>query len=147
MTGVQTCALPIWASLMGLFYSVLDLETGRLSYVNAGHNPPLLIRHDGSTSHLSTGGLLMGFDPNATYQHGVETLTAGDVLVLYTDGITEAMDAEGREFGPEGLSSTVSASRDLSAADIVSSVMKAVSLHSEAEARRDDQTLVVVRHR
>jgi serine phosphatase RsbU (regulator of sigma subunit) len=147
LVNQRICAGTEGASLMGLFYSVLDLETGRLSYVNAGHNPPLLVRHDGSASRLSTGGLLLGFDPDASYEHGFETMSAGDVLVMYTDGITEAMDADGREFGLQGLTSTVSASRDLSAADIVSSVMKAVGRHSDAAARRDDQTLVVVRHR
>jgi sigma-B regulation protein RsbU (phosphoserine phosphatase) len=147
LVNQRICAGTEGASLMGLFYSVLDLETGRLSYVNAGHNPPLLVRHDGSVSRLSTGGLLLGFDPDAEYEHGVETMTSGDVLVLYTDGITEAMDPGGREFSPEGLSDTVRESRDLSAAQIVSAVMKAVGRHSGGAARRDDQTLVVVRHR
>jgi len=147
LVNQRICAGTEGASLMGLFYSVLDLETGRLSYVNAGHNPPLLVRHDGSVSELSTGGLLLGFDPEAEYDHGVETMTSGDVLVLYTDGITEAMDPRGREFSLDGLSRTVRESRDLSAAQIVSAVMKAVGRHADGAARRDDQTLVVVRHR
>ena len=147
LVNARICAGSEGASLMGLFYSVLDLDTGRLSYVNAGHNPPLLVRHDGTVSLLSTGGLLLGFDSDAAYQQGVETLTSGDVLVLYTDGITEAMDAEETEFGVEGLSETVVSSRDLSAGEIVSAVMKAVGLHSGGAARRDDQTLVVLRHK
>lgn len=147
LVNQRICAGTEGASLMGLFYSVLDLETGRLSYVNAGHNPPLLVCHDGSVSRLSTGGLLLGFDPEAEYEHGVETISSGDVLVMYTDGITEAMDPRGREFSLDGLSRTVGESRDLSAAQIVSAVMNAVGRHAEGAARRDDQTLVVVRHR
>ena len=79
------------------FYGILDLDTGELSYANAGHNPPLLAREDGTVSHLpGTGGIAMGVMPGVAYAEGRATLSAGDTLLLYTDGISEAMDREGR---------------------------------------------------
>ncbi|MBM3265433.1 MAG: SpoIIE family protein phosphatase, partial [candidate division Zixibacteria bacterium] len=73
-----------------LFYGVLNLRDGAVHYCNAGHNPPLLCRADGSVSYLDTGGLVLGAFPNAEYALGETELAEGDILVLYTDGVTEA---------------------------------------------------------
>jgi len=133
--------------LTGLFYSVLDMDDGHLTYVNAGHNPPLLVRREGSTMLLETGGLILGLVPDAEYVWGREKLEPGDVLVLFTDGVTEAMDRFGEEYGIERLTSLVLESRDVSARQIVSRILDSISTHSAGTAQGDDQTLVVLKYR
>ena len=73
------------------FYGVLEPDTGRIAGVNAGHEPPLVIRGDGSTEELPAGGLILGMLPGQSYRECEAVLGPGDVMVLYTDGITEAM--------------------------------------------------------
>jgi serine phosphatase RsbU (regulator of sigma subunit) len=135
------------AGLVGLFYGVLNAGIGELTYVNAGHNPPFLFRREGDVVRLDKGGLLMGFRGDTRYEFGVEMMETGDVLVLYTDGITETMSPDGVEFGESGLIETVSASRDLSARQIASAVLSASGSFGEGSPQSDDQTLVVVKHR
>ncbi len=133
--------------LTGMFYSVLDLDSGNLTYVNAGHNPPLLVRREGRVSLLGEGGLILGLDPDSDYEFRSVRLEPGDVLVMYTDGVTEAMDAQSREMGGERLEEVVLESRDLSAGRIVSRVMEEVRAHTAGAPQSDDQTLVVVKYR
>ncbi|MCD4848063.1 MAG: SpoIIE family protein phosphatase [Candidatus Aegiribacteria sp.] len=133
--------------MTGLFYSVLDLDSGKLTYVNAGHNPPLLVRREGSTTWLDRGGLILGLSDNAEYEHGTDELEPGDVLVLYTDGITEAMDKFNVELGIDRLKQVVLDNRDLSAQQIAGGILEAVNSHSDGIPQGDDQTLVVVKHR
>ncbi len=135
------------SSLVGLFYGVLDTRSGVLTYCNAGHNPPLLISRSGEVETLEEGGLLMGVTKEAEYSFGVKQSHSGDVLVMYTDGITETMDAEEREFDVSGLTETVLRQRDLNAEQIVSRILKAVDDHSGGAAQADDRTLVVIKHR
>jgi len=134
-------------SLVGLFYGVLNTRSGLLSYVNAGHNPPLLVTREGQTKLLTEGGLLLGALATARYEQGVVLLETADVLVLYTDGITEAMSPDGEEFGLRSLAELCVASRDLSSRQMVARILDAVNRHSAGAPRADDQTLVVVRHR
>lgn len=135
------------SSLAGLFYGVLNLDSGLLTYVNAGHNPPVLVKREGQTKLLTEGGLLLGAVPGAEYEHGFMNLETADVLILYTDGITEAMDRDGEEFGLSRLVDVALRSRDLSSRQIVSRILDSVKRHSAGQPRADDQTLVVVRHR
>ena len=94
-----------------LFYGVYDPATGRLEYVNAGHLPPLLRRRDGQFEHVGgeTGGLALGMFDHATYSTHDVTIQAGDVLVLFSDGITEAENRAGRAFEETGLQTLVDA--------------------------------------
>jgi sigma-B regulation protein RsbU (phosphoserine phosphatase) len=133
--------------LTGLFYGVLKTDRGDLTYVNAGHNPPLLMKRDGSHSWLEMGGLILGLTSEAQYQHDSVQLQTGDVLVLYTDGLTEAMDADENEFGTARLSDIVRDNRDLSAHQIASGILDAVNDHSGSAPQSDDQTLVVLKYR
>ncbi len=135
------------SNLVGLFYGVLDSRTGLITYVNAGHNPPVLIKREGQSKLLSEGGLLLGAFPDAEYDYGIVSMETADVLVLYTDGITEALDTGGREFGLRALVELCTSLRDLSSRQIVSRVIDAVNRHSRGAPRSDDQTLVVIRHR
>ena len=91
--------------------------------------------------------LLMGFQSESVYEFGVEMIETGDVLVMYTDGITEIMDPGGNEFGESGLIETVASSRDLSARQIASAVLTAAGKFGQGAPQADDQTLVVLRHR
>ncbi|PIE53155.1 hypothetical protein CSA37_02815 [Candidatus Fermentibacteria bacterium] len=135
------------SSLVGMFYGVLDTRNGLLTFCNAGHNPPLLIRRDGSVEELETGGILMGVMENAPYSMGTRQIHSGDVLVMYTDGITETMDENDVEYGVSGLTDTVLRHRDLGADQIVDRILKAVKRHGGSAAQADDRTLVVVKHR
>jgi sigma-B regulation protein RsbU (phosphoserine phosphatase) len=105
------------------------------------------VKREGQTKLLTEGGLLLGALPGADYEHGFISIDAADVLVLYTDGITEAMDREGEEFGLSRLVDVALKSRDLPSRQIVSRILDSVNRHSAGQPRADDQTLVVVRHR
>lgn len=85
------------------FLGILETATGRLRYTNAGHNPPLVLRASGATEELGSTGVPLGLLPQAPYRAGEVTLEPGDLLVLYTDGIAEANDPEGNEYGLERL--------------------------------------------
>ena len=84
-------------------YARIDREARRIVYSNAGHNPPLLVRADGSTALLSEGGMVLGVFPDNIYHQAEVKVAAGDRLVLYTDGITESRDAAGEEYGEDRL--------------------------------------------
>ncbi len=133
--------------LIGLFYGVLNLDSGKLTYVNAGHNPPILVKRSGETVVLDTGGLILGFRQDAVYDYGVLEMKAGDVLVLYTDGITETMDPEGNEFTMQGLVAAVLRHMDLGSTQIVRKVLEEVQSHGSTAPQADDRTLVIVKHR
>jgi serine phosphatase RsbU (regulator of sigma subunit) len=133
--------------MTGLFYGVLDLDSGKLTYVNAGHNPPLLVKREGESQWLEKGGLIMGLSTQAEYEHGTVELESGDVLILYTDGLTEAMDSSDLEFGTERLRDVVMENRDLSAHQISGGILDAVNSYSKGSPQGDDQTLVVLKYR
>ena len=92
------------AMFVTLLYAVYDPETGRLTYANGGHNPPLIVRPDNTSSLLpQTDGLALGLLPDYEYKQKTVTVEPGDTLILYTDGVTEAMNANEEEFGVERL--------------------------------------------
>lgn len=126
-------------------YGVLDAANRRLTYSNAGHNPPLLRRRNGSYRLLDTGGLLLGPFPETTYSEKQVTLESGDLLVLYTDGVTEAYRDEVGEFGLERLQQVLEASAGSSAREICESIVDVVSAFRATERVRDDLTVLVVR--
>ena len=96
------------------FYAVYDRDAGQLAFVNAGHNPPVLLRGDGSVARLATGGMVLGAFEDAEYEQGEVAVAPGDRLVLFTDGITEACGADDDEFGDDRL---IAAIRDSGTAD------------------------------
>jgi serine phosphatase RsbU (regulator of sigma subunit) len=132
------------------FYGVLDRNRDTFTCTNAGHNPPLLRRADGTVEWLERGGLLLGMLPGQRYEQDTVELAPGDVLVLYTDGITEAEgpqeDAEDDHmFGEERLVDVVHASSGQSAARISEAVLRAVTEHAAGVPQSDDITLVVIK--
>lgn len=124
------------------FLGSLDVESGSLHYVNAGHNYPLLCGN-GRLERLSEGGLLLGVMPDGTYQAGRVTIQRGKLVALYSDGITEATDREGREFGEERLIQLLKNSRQHTADNILNAVLRDVEGFSGTP--EDDVTLVVVK--
>jgi sigma-B regulation protein RsbU (phosphoserine phosphatase) len=114
-----------------------------LDYTNAGHNPPILLRRDGSHVRLEHGGTALGVVPEARYEQGSVDLQRGDRLVLFTDGVTEAESLLDVEFGEERLLSLLRESRYMSAMDLQMAIIKAVNNFSGGTLR-DDATLIVV---
>jgi hypothetical protein len=126
-----------------VFYAELESD-GNLSYVNAGHQPPLLFRR-GQVVELRTGGTVIGPFPDAEFQRGFTRMGAGDVLVLYTDGLTERRRADGEFFGEERLKQVVQAHRTSSAAELLQRVLDASHAFGGGRPWDDDVTLVVVK--
>jgi sigma-B regulation protein RsbU (phosphoserine phosphatase) len=124
-------------------YGVLDLERKRLTYCNAGHNPPLLVREDGSVVTLQAGGAVLGYFPEWNYQQEEIELRSGDRLVLFTDGVIEAGNTGNGDFGVERLSAIASEYRNRSAAELRGAIMQAVTAHCGGDFH-DDATLLVV---
>jgi serine phosphatase RsbU (regulator of sigma subunit) len=133
------------------FYGLLDLTSGTFTSTNAGHNPPLVLRNDGSIELLKTGGLLLGMVSGVVYKQETITLEPGEIIVMYTDGITEAVGPSAEEddpeamFGEEPLIEVVRRSSHLPAVGIKEAILDAVSQHTQGVAQSDDITLVVVR--
>lgn len=127
-----------------LFYGVLDVKEKTLTYVNAGHNPPILIDGEaGEVSMLKTGGIALGALDDARYDEAVLKLSPGSVLVLYTDGVTEAVRGD-ELFGEERLIEAVKRSKRLSAKEILGHIEGEVAGFSTG-AQADDMTLVVLK--
>lgn len=128
-----------------LFYGILDTETGALRFTCAGHNPPLLIRADGSTSELTTPGIALGVLEEATLVEAETALHPGDVLVCYTDGITEAINHADEEWGVPRLTELVRANRHRSADDISRMISLELGAFTEGRPPFDDITMVIIK--
>lgn len=137
---------------ISLFYGILDLDTNRLTYVRAGHEPAILLRAGGGAPELlSAGGLALGFDEgpvfDAMLEETVIDLAAGDLLALYTDGITEAANASGEEFGRERMVTTFTGQENTPLARVVEKLNRYLRQFSALASRNDDRTLLLVRPR
>jgi sigma-B regulation protein RsbU (phosphoserine phosphatase) len=129
-----------------LFYGYLDSTTHTLTYVNAGHNPPIHYRAaDGTLSELGATGIAMGLLDEAEYTQDTVQLAAGDLLILYTDGITEAENARLEMFTLERLKKIILASLALPAGDITREILGAVKSFTGDHQQSDDITLLVIR--
>lgn len=127
-------------------YGVFDRTRRRLTYSNAGHNPPLLLRGSGRAEWLAEGGTVLGAFADAEYAEAFVDLNPGDLLVFYTDGIAEAVSPSGEMFGSEGLLTTLRACRpDESARGVCRSILEAVHRHCGHAHMDDDLTAVVLR--
>jgi serine phosphatase RsbU (regulator of sigma subunit)/predicted enzyme related to lactoylglutathione lyase len=127
------------------FYSEFDDRTGRLRYANCGHLPALLLRQDGGVDHLSAGSSVLGLFPDWECCTDERQLMPGDLLAIYTDGITEAFDDSDEEFGESRLIDALRANRARCPSDIVAAIFEAVREFSPRE-QRDDITMIVARH-
>ncbi|MEN6535930.1 MAG: PP2C family protein-serine/threonine phosphatase, partial [Bryobacteraceae bacterium] len=128
-----------------LFFAVLDPGAGSMLYSNAGHNPPIVVRKNGEVELLTEGGMVLGLLPTANYRAGQCRARAGDMLVLYSDGITEAVDPSGEEFGEERLTRLVVENRDRRAAEIAQQVQRSLADWTAGKPATDDITLVIAK--
>ncbi len=126
------------------FYGVLDLSRLRFSYVNAGHNAPVLLRANGEVERLRTGGPMLGPFPDCKYELGIVDLKPGDLLHFYTDGVTEAGAPAGDAFGPARLIEVLRQSRGRSSASVNEAVLNAVDAHVGSDRYEDDVTLMTL---
>jgi sigma-B regulation protein RsbU (phosphoserine phosphatase) len=123
-------------------YVRLDAGARRLTYANAGHNPPLLVRGNGQVDQLAPTGTVLGVFAESAYEQGDFAIAPGDRLILYTDGITEGRNAAGEEFGEDRLAETASRSRALPAEDMLAALLRDVETFN-AGTYEDDATLIV----
>jgi sigma-B regulation protein RsbU (phosphoserine phosphatase) len=128
---------------ISFFYCVLDATAGVLAYTNAGHYLPMLVRGDGTVERLGIGGPVLGVLPEAEYEQGSVGIGAGDRLVLYTDGLTEARDAADEEFGEERLLAAAVTHRACSAPSLQARLTGAVAAFTGGRLQ-DDATLMVL---
>jgi serine phosphatase RsbU (regulator of sigma subunit) len=127
------------------FLGQLDPGTGQVRYVNAGHNPPLLVRADGQVETLCDGGMVLGLLEGVPYEEGEALLDPGDVLVVYSDGVTETWDAGDEEFGEGRLADLLVQGRGMDAASIQARILSGLDAFSGGAKGTDDRTLIVIK--
>jgi sigma-B regulation protein RsbU (phosphoserine phosphatase) len=128
------------------FYGIIDSTARSLTYVNAGHNPAVILRsRDGTIAELGATGIAMGISTDADYRAETYPLDAGDILVLYTDGITEATDEQEQMFGEERLHEVIRSTPGAGAEEILARILDAVRLFAGKHPQSDDITLMVIR--
>lgn len=127
------------------FMATLEPETGRLSYVNAGHNPPLLIGADGSRRELTEGGMVLGMFEGVPYVDAAVTLQPGDTLLIFSDGVTETFDPDGVEYGEDRLAALVHRERGRRAAELELEILRELEVFSEGAKATDDRTMIVLK--
>ena len=131
---------------ISFFIGILDPQTGELNYVNAGHNPPLLVRKNASVEKLDCTGLILGIMPAARYEQKNVRLAPGDAVVLFSDGVTEASRPDiDEEFGEDRLAETFVKIRNLPAQSIVQAITHQLQEFTEGAPPADDITLVVAK--
>ena len=128
-----------------LFYSVLDAGAHTLTYCNAGHDHPFHFTGPGLPKRLETGGLVVSIVEEFPYQEDTVPLAPGDVVVVYSDGITEAVDPRAAQFGDAKIESVIAANRSLNAPGIIDAIVSAVRQHADTAAQADDMTIVVIK--
>jgi sigma-B regulation protein RsbU (phosphoserine phosphatase) len=127
------------------FFSVFDVETGDIAFANAGHNPPILVRANGAAEMVEGGGPVLGILPIAPYSEMHTRLDRGDMLVLYSDGVTEANNPNYDEFGEDRFIDVLKATRTQPATEIVEAVTRALAEFAAGAPQADDITLVVAK--
>jgi len=127
-----------------VFYGVIAPSQHRLTYCNAGHDPPMLLR-GGQVQYLQTGGMVLGVDPNATFDRGILDLQSGDVLLLYTDGAAEALNFTDEPFGRQRLADSFRRYADQPPQRIAENILWDIRRFRGLADRTDDLTLVVLK--
>lgn len=128
-----------------LFLCLYDSSTQTLEYSNAGHNPPVLVRADGSFERLTVGGMVLGLFPGSTLVTQRTQFLPGDSLVAYTDGITEALNAAGSEWSEDGLHSALRITGPVSAEELMSHLRGQIASFTSGTPQVDDMTLLVLK--
>src|SRR5215471_16792235 len=127
------------------FYGILDATNRTLAYSNAGHNPPMLIDIDGTAHFEERGGVPLGMFRDSRYYEYYATIAPGQILVLYTDGVTEATNPSGEEYGQDRLVEAVRNARDLPAREMIDFIHRELISWTEGQGLGDDVTLFIVK--
>jgi serine phosphatase RsbU (regulator of sigma subunit) len=143
--NVQVCRHAPGSRFITLFYGVFDPRTGSLTYVSAGHMPPLLLRGDGSCERLTDGGISLGMFEQSTYTTGHVVIQPDDLFAVYSDGITEAENPKGVPFDEIGLETALKASQHDSLSAVGAAVVRAVERHTDEHKFADDLTILLLR--
>lgn len=128
-----------------MFYGILTPETGILNYANAGHDTPILFRADGQPLSLETTGLILGIFDDSDYTNASVQLSAGDLLLLYSDGITEAMDPDLEMYGVDRLRELVQVNRERPVSEIGELILQDIITHAKNAVQSDDITLLLLK--
>jgi sigma-B regulation protein RsbU (phosphoserine phosphatase) len=138
------CDLTPVGKFISFFYAVLDSGDNRLTYCNAGHNPPLLIGSDGTCTELKAAGAVLGQFPHWLYEQSELQMRSGDTLLLFTDGLVEACNAEEESFGEDNLIRIARENPRSSAENLMGLLIRAAAQHS-GEHFQDDASLIVLK--
>ena len=128
-----------------LFYAILDTTEHLLRYTNAGHDDPFLVRASGEVLRLSEGGIVLSVMEQFPYQEQVVPFGPGDLLVVFSDGVSEAMNPDQLQFGQDNIGSVVAANRHLTAREVLDAIIASVRVHVGPASQIDDMTLLVVK--
>ena len=130
--------------LVTLFYGELDTRTGNLRYINGGHNPPFLVRHEQSFERLPATAMVLGVDSNINYEAMEITICTGDSLLLFTDGLTEAFNPRDEEYGEERLASFLRGHSRSLPADLINGLVEDALAFCGAARPTDDITMMLI---
>lgn len=141
------CASTGPSSYATFFYCRFDEETRRLKYVNAGHNPPFLLRNhqSGVIGELATGGMIIGMFPFSQYEEGSVQLQPGDVLMLFTDGVSEAHNPQEEEYGEERLKEALKQYGHLPVPEMSDAILRELRKWMADPPQHDDLTFVLMK--
>ncbi len=128
-----------------LFYGIIDSSKNELSYCNGGHNNPFYFSRDNKLTPLDKGGLIVGIMPDVPYEEETIPFNSGDLLVIYSDGITEAMDNAEEEFGEQRLIDLILQNRNESPLNLIEIIIKKIQEFSGNHSQMDDITLVIIK--
>jgi sigma-B regulation protein RsbU (phosphoserine phosphatase) len=128
-----------------LFYGVIDIQHHSIHYSNAGHDWPFLIGRDNEIQRLKTGGLMLGLIPQSNYEDEEVPIQQGDILVIQSDGVSEAMNGNHEQFGEERLQALLLEHKNKTAEEIIDVVVTEVRKHAGAHPQSDDITMMVIK--
>ncbi len=131
---------------VSFFYALVSTQKNQVIFTNAGHNPPIILRKDDSVERMKDGGIVLGFQPNINFKQKEFEFNHGDIILMYTDGITEAMNEQEEEFGEERLIEVLKKNRHLSVYELRQKIIQEVQQFSNKEEYEDDMTLVLCKY-
>ena len=132
--------------LITLFYGELDTLSGDLTYVNAGHNAPMILRENHTVERLNSNSLILGFTPGAEFPIATKRIDHGDLFLLFTDGISEAFNPNEEEYGEERIATFLLKHRNRPNSVLIQELLDDVLEYSGSARLRDDMTLMLVSH-
>jgi serine phosphatase RsbU (regulator of sigma subunit) len=127
------------------FLGRLEAESGKITYVNAGHNPPLLVRANGKVESLDEGGIVLGMFDTIPFGEGSVELRRGDTLLVFSDGVTETWSSDDEEFGAQRLADLAIRGRGLDAAAVQDEILRELDRFADGAKATDDRTLIVLK--